>query len=202
MSLSYLARKDLFYVEFTRNFVPDEVAVNYNPYVDRMPTQISDARTLVESSLQGINIPSYQYDGVEQFHVDTLNHNQIGTNYRSSMNTQDLTNKSLNLTFKLLSGYINYWIMLDTFFFHYDFPNPKAFIGDISIRILDEGGNVMMTRIFKDCIMTGIGDFELAYSDNLQTFETFTVDLQYSVAETTFANPGDPSNFGENNLVT
>ena len=30
----------------------------------------------------------------------------------------------------------------------------------------------------------------------MQTFETFSIDLQYSVAETTFANPGNPSSFG------
>lgn len=191
-----LSRKDLFFVEFTKKFIPSAVADNYKAYVDRLPTQISDPKVLVESTLQGINIPSYQYNGVEQFHVDTSLHTQLGTNWRASTNTQDLTDKSLSLTFKLISGYINYWIMLDTFFYHYDFKNPEAFIGDVSVRILDEVGNVMFTRVFKNCIMTGIGEFELAYSDNLQTFETFTVNLQYSVAETTFANPGDPEVFG------
>tara|TARA_R110000796_G_scaffold44977_1_gene109238 strand:- start:2579 stop:3187 length:609 start_codon:yes stop_codon:yes gene_type:complete len=191
-----LNRKDLFYVEFTKKFIPQNIEDFYKPYVKNMPHQIDSPRVLVESSLQGITVPSYQYDGVEQGHVDTLNKNSITNIHRSNMNGQELAVKNLSLTFKLLNGYINYWILLDTFFAHYDFQNPEAVIGDISLRMLDNQENVMFTRVYKDVIFTGISEFELSYSENMQTFETFSIDLQYSVAETTFANPGNPSSFG------
>lgn len=194
--MEYLNRKDLFYVEFTNKFIPKEVDDFYRPYVERMPTQIVSPRKLVEASLQGITVPSYQYDPVNQHHVDTKNHNGITTNWRTSLNMQELTQKSLTCTFKLLNGYINYWILLDTFFYHNDMKNDEAFIGDISLRILDSEGLVMMTRKYNDCILTGISEFELAYSENIQTFETFTINLQYSTAETTFGNPGNPLKYG------
>tara|TARA_R110000737_G_scaffold345619_1_gene374383 strand:- start:858 stop:1469 length:612 start_codon:yes stop_codon:yes gene_type:complete len=195
--MKQLARKDLFYVEFTKKFIPEKIEDYYRPYIKSMPTQIDSPRVLVESSLQGVTVPSYQYEGVNQEHVDTLNHNSISTNWRSTMNGQETTTKNLTLTFKLLNGYINYWILLDTYFFHYEFENPEAFIGDISLRMLDNQENVMFTRVYKNCLLTGISDFELSYSDNIQTFETFTIDLQYSSAETTFANPGNPRSFGK-----
>jgi len=163
-----------------------------------MPHQLDSPRVLVESSMQGVTVPSYEYDGVNQGHVDTLNKNEITTNWRSTINAQENTVKSLSLTFKLLNGYINYWILLDTFFFHYDFKNPNPFIGDISLRMLDNDGNVMFTRVYKDCIFTSISDFELSYSENIQTFETFTIGLQYSKTETVFANTGNPNVFKYN----
>jgi len=193
--MEHLARKDLFYVEFTKKFIPQEIEDFYRPYVKNMPTQIDSPRVLVESSLQAVTVPSYRFDGVNQSQVDTLNKNSNSTNWRSTINPQEGATKSLTLTFKLLNGYINYWILLDTLFFHYDFKNAEAFIGDISLRMLDNQENVMFTRVYKDCIFTGISDFELSYSDNIQTFETFTIDLQYSNAETIFANPGNPNMF-------
>jgi hypothetical protein len=195
---NFLAQKDLFYVEFTKKFIPNKIEDFYKPYVKSMPHQLDSPRILVERSLQGVTVPSYQYDGVSQMHVDTLNHNGKTTNWRSTMNPQENTVKNLSLTFKLLNGYINYWILLDTFFFHYEMKNPEAFVGDISLRMIDNDNNVMFTRVYKDCIFTGISDFELSYSDNIQTFEVFTIDLQYSSAETTFANPGNPNLFNEN----
>lgn len=195
--MQYLSRKDLFFVEFTKKFIPDKIEKFYSDYVHRLPTQINSPRVLVESSLQGITVPSYQYDPVNQQHVDTLNNNSITTNWRTSFNMQELTQKSLTCTFKLLNGYINYWILLDTFFYHNDMKNTEAFIGDISLRILDSEGLVMMTRKYNDCIMTGISEFELAYSENIQTFETFTVSIQYSTAETIFGNPGNPIKYGQ-----
>lgn len=196
--MRHLARKDLFYVEFTNKFIPEDIEDFYKPYVKNMPTQIESPRVLVESSMQGITVPSYQYDAVSQGHVDTLNHNELTTNWRSSMNAQENSQKNLTLTFKLLNGYVNYWILLDTFFYHYDFKNKEAFIGDISLRMLDNQGSVMFTRIYRDCIFTGISDFELSYSENIQTFETFTIDLVYSKAETVFANPGNPNTLDTN----
>lgn len=196
MANTYLNRKDLFYVEFTKLFIPEDIEKFYRAYVDRLPTFVDSPRKLVESSLQGITVPSYQYDPVSQTGVDTMNKNTIETKYRSSYNMQDNTQKTLTCTFKLLNGYINYWILLDTFFFHNDQKTKSAYIGDISLRILDAEGLVMMTRKYKQCIITGISEFELSYSENIQTFETFNITLQYTVAETEFANPGNPIRFG------
>ena len=194
--MEYLSRKDLFYVEFTRGFIPDKLEEFYSPYVERMPTQITSPRVLVESSLQGVTIPSYQYDSVSQQTVDTLNHNGITNNWRTSLNMQDNTGKTITCTFKLLNGYINYWILLDTFFYHNDFKTKEPFINDISVRILDADGLVMMTRKYINCTVIGISEFELSYSDNIQSFETFNITFAYSVAETEFGNPGNPIQFG------
>ena len=194
----HLSRKDLFYVEFTKKFIPDSIENFYKPYVKSMPTQIESPRLLVESSLQGVNVPSYQFEGVSQGHVDTYNKNSISTNWRSNINAQELTEKNITLTFKLLNGYINYWILLDTLFYHYDMKNPNPFIGNISLRILDSDENIMFTRIYNDCILTSISEFELSYSENIQTFETFNIGIQFSTVETQFANPGNPNTFDEN----
>jgi hypothetical protein len=193
-----LNRKDLFYVEFTNKFIPEEIENFYKPYIKSMPTQIESPRKLIETSLQGVSVPSSRYDAVSQHGVDTFNKNAIYRNLRSTFNPQELSEKSLTLTFKLLNGYINYWILTDTFNYHYDMKNPNAVIGDISLRILDSDGLIMFTRVYKDCLLTGISDLELSYSENLQTFETFTITVVYSTTETTFANPGNTKSWNDN----
>jgi hypothetical protein len=193
---NFLNRKDLFYVELGKWFIPDHIENFYSTYVNRMPSFIESPRKLVESTIQSITIPSYSYDAVNQMTVDTFNKNGISSNYRTSLNAQELSEKTLTLNFKTLNGYINYWILQDTFFEHISMQNKNTFVGDISLRILDIEGYLMFTRVYKDCNFIGISEFEIAYSDNIQTFETFNITISYSNVETKFANAGKPSNFG------
>lgn len=194
---NFLNRKDLFYIEFGKWFIPEQIETFYMPYIDRMPTFIDSPRKLVESTVQSINIPSYSYESVEQMTVDTLNKNGISSNYRNSINIQEMSDKSISVNFKIINGYINYWILQDTFFCHNDMKTKKTFVGDISLRILDNDGYVMFTRVYKDCTFTGISEFEVGYAENIQTLETFSITLKYSNVETKFANAGTPSNFGK-----
>lgn len=193
---NFLNRKDLFYVELGKWFIPESIEKFYFPYINRMPTFIESPRTLVESTIQSITIPSYSYESIEQTTVDTLNKNGVTSNYRNSTNMQDLSDKSLTVNFKTLNGYVNYWILQDTFFYHNDMKNGNTFVGDISLRILDLEGLVMFTRVYKDCTFTGISEFEVGYGENIQTLDSFSITIKYSNVETTFANPGNPRNFG------
>lgn len=192
---NFLNRKDLFYVQFGKWFIPTDIDTFYMPYIERMPTYIDSSRILVESSLQSIKLPSFAYQPVNQITKDTYNKNSTSSNYRTSINMQENSDKTITLNFKTLNGYINYWILLDTFFYHNDMKNGNTFIGDISVYLLDVEGSIMFTRIFRDCIFNEISEIEMAYSENVQTFEIFSITLTYSKSEIEFSNPGNPLNF-------
>jgi len=184
--MSDLSRKDLFYVGFPKIFISDEIEAYYKPYVKRMPAYIDSPRELVKSTVQAITVPSFGYSVVDPFYKDKYSPTAITRQNRSSINPQDLSEKSLTITFKMVNGYVNYFIMLDTFFEHYDFSNKQAYMFDLPVHVLDNDGTIMFSRIFKDCIFSEISEFQLSYSENFAGFDTFTVTFNYTTSEMKF----------------
>ena len=191
------ARSDLFKVEFPRNFIPKSIKEKYAPYVFRMPTMINDVSDLINYTIQTVTIPTMNYTPAEQmkpegknkFVQQEPNPNSLGNSsteggrtrrWRSSQNIQEIFTKEFQVTFQLIDGHINYWIMLDTLLYYYNFQNKERFSESIPVRILDAEGNVMFTALFVDCLFTGLTEYQLSYSDLSQEFKTFDATFQYN----------------------
>lgn len=191
------ARSDLFKVEFPRTFIPETLKEKYSPYVFRMPTMINDVTDLINYTIQTVTIPTMNYEPVEQTIADTKNQfsdqtassNSLGNSiteagrtrkWRSSQNVQEIFTKEFTVTFQLIDGHINYWILLDTLLYFYNFQNKERFTQNIPVRILDAEGNVMFTAQFVDCLFTGLTEYQLSYSDLSQEFKTFDATFQYN----------------------
>ena len=184
--MSELSRKDLFYIGFPKKFISEQIEGFYQPYVKRMPTYVDSPRELVKSTVQAITIPSFGYPVVEQNYKDKYFPSAITRQNRSSLNPQDLSDKSLTITFKMINGYVNYWIMLDAFFEHYDYSNENPYMFDLPVHIMDNDGTIMFSRVFKDCIFSAISEFQISYSDNIAGFDTFDVTFNYTTSEMKF----------------
>lgn len=191
------ARSDLFKVEFPRNFIPASIKEKYEPYVFRLPTMINDVSDLINYTIQTVTIPTMNYTPVEQVKPEVKNRlvqeplspNSLGTSsteagrirrWRSSQNVQEVFTKEFTVTFQLIDGHINYWILLDTLLYFYDFKNRERFTENIPVRILDAEGNIMFTAQFIDCLFTGLTEYQLSYSDLSQEFKTFDATFQYN----------------------
>ena len=191
------ARSDLFKVEFPRTFIPKSLKDKYAPYVFRMPTMINDVSDLINYTIQTVTIPTMNYSPVEQMKPDTknpnvsedVNPNSLGRSsteagrtrrWRSSQNVQEIFTKEFQVTFQLIDGHINYWIMLDTLLYYYDFQNKDRFTPQVPVRILDSEGNVCFTAQFTDVLFTGLTEYQLSYSDLSQEFKTFDATFQYN----------------------
>ena len=191
------ARSDLFKVEFPRNFIPKSIKEKYEPYVFRMPTMINDVSDLINYTIQTVTIPTMNYTPAEQMKPEGKNRfvaeepspNSLGSSsteagrtrrWRASTNIQEIFTKEFQVTFQLIDGHINYWIMLDTLLYYYNFANKERFTESIPVRILDAEGNVMFTALFVDCLFTGLTEYQLSYSDLSQEFKTFDATFQYN----------------------
>ena len=191
------ARSDLFKVELPRTFIPKHLKDKYSPYVFRMPTMINDVNDFINYTIQTVTIPTMNYTPVEQmkpeaknkFAQETSTSPNLGMSsteagrirrWRSSQNAQEIFTKEFQITFQLVDGHINYWIMLDTLLYYYDFKNKERFTQNIPVRILDAEGNVMFTALFTDVLFTGLTEYQLSYSDLSQEFKTFDATFQYN----------------------
>lgn len=174
-------RNDLFKIEFPRIFIPDNIKERYAPYIFRMPTPVTDVSDLVNYSIQSITVPNFNYDPVEQ--VKPGNGDRArGTvkKWRQSLSPEMMIDRTFTVTFQLLDGNVNYWILLETFFHYYSFQNTKPYMMDVPLRIFDAEGNCMYTTLFKDCLFTGLNEFTLSYSDLTPEFKTFDCSFAFN----------------------
>ena len=190
------ARSDLFKVEFPRTFIPKEIKDKYAPYVFAMPTMINDVTDLVNYTIQSVTIPTMNWTPVEQVKpqqadrsAEVPSQNSLGQSttaagrtrrWRSSLNYQEIFTKEFQVTFQLIDGHVNYWIMLDTLLWYYDRKNKERFTESIPVRILDAEGNVMFTALFLDTLFIGLTEYQLSYSDLSQEFKTFDASFVYN----------------------
>jgi hypothetical protein len=174
-------RNDLFKVELPRVFIPKDVKERYEPYLFRMPTPITDVSDLVNYSIQSITIPNFNYNPVEQVKPGYYDQAK-GTvrKWRQSLSTEMLIDRTFTITFQLLDGNVNYWILLETFFHYYSFENKEPYTYDVPLRIFDAEGFCMYSTIFKDCLFTGLNQFTMSYSEITPEFRTFECNFAFN----------------------
>ncbi len=171
------SRNNLFSFSFPRNFIPKEVINLYKPYLNRMPGNlITEPIDLINYSIQGVNLPSVSYDPVI---VD--GHLGRKRQYRAVTQPQDNFSKEMTVKLQLLDGYINYWIMLDTFNYYYDFQNTNKYLPDsFSLNILDAEGLIIVTIKLGRVLFKDLGSLEMSFSNNAAEFTTFDTTFIYN----------------------
>jgi len=101
--------------------------------------------------------------------------------YRDSKPEQELIPGEFTLTFQLMDGFINYWMMVDLMFYWYGFPNPDPFIPEgTTIRMLDLEGNQLVSAQFRNVLFKSVGSLDLSFSSNQLDFTTFECSFAYN----------------------
>jgi hypothetical protein len=181
-------RNDLFKIELPRMFIPKDVKEKYTPYLFRMPTPVTDVSDVINYSIQSITIPNFNYEPIEQ--VKPGNSPQAkGTTrkFRNAMSPEMLIDRTFTITFQLLDGNVNYWILLETFFHYYDFNNKIPYTLDIPLHIFDGEGIRMYSVQFHDCLFTGLNQFTLSYSEMTPEFRTFEATFSFNEMKIDFS---------------
>jgi hypothetical protein len=181
-------RNDLFKIELPRTFVPQDVKDRYTPYLFRMPTPVTDVIDVINWSIQSITIPNFNFAPIEQVKPgNQLQAKGTTRRWRNSMSPEMLIDRNFTITFQLLDGNINYWIMLETFFHWYSFENKKPFTLDIPLHIFDAEGLRMYSVQFHDVLFTGLNQFTLSYSEITPEFRTFECTFGFNELKIDFA---------------
>jgi hypothetical protein len=170
------ARNNLFEFNFPKTFMPDTVSKKYKGYLNRIPGNvIEEPIDFINYTIQSINIPGIGYEPVEQLQKPGRN-----IQYRDARPVQELFQKELTVTFQLVDGYINYWMMQDLLRYYYAFENRQPFLEDLNVRMLDSEGNALVTARLIRPIMKNMGDLSLSFASNVAEFTTFDVTFGYN----------------------
>lgn len=180
-------RNDLFKVEIPRIFVPKAIKERYAPYLFRMPTPVTDVSDIINYSIQSISMPNFNFQPIEQVKPGYYEQAKGTTRrFRQALSPEMLIDRNFTITFQLLDGNVNYWIMLETFFHYYDFETKEPYTFNIPISIYDAEGNRMYSATFKDCLFTGLNQFTLSYSELTPEFRTFEATFAFNEIQIDF----------------
>lgn len=170
------SRDNLFEFNFPRHFIPQHIADKYKPYLNRIPGNIiEEPIDFINYTIQAVNLPGFGYDPVEQ-----TRRGGHRIQYRDSKPNSELSQKELIVQFQLVDGYINYWILLETLKYYYDFDTERQFTDNLNLRITDSEGNVLVTARMIGVLMQQIDDLSMSFASNVAEFKTFNVTFVYN----------------------
>jgi len=170
------ARNNLFSFQFPRNFVPSDISEKYKPYLNRIPGNvIEEPVDFINYTIQGCNFPSVSQDPIET--------NARGSSrFHRAVKPGTTDDKTFTVTFQLVDGYINYWMMRDLFKHYYSHTKtPEHFIQDLALSITDSEGNVIVNVTMMYPIILGVGELSMSFASNVAEFTTFDIAFQYNV---------------------
>jgi len=171
------ARSNQFIFNFPRTFVPQEIADRYDPYLNKIPGNlVTKSIDLINYSVQSVNFPSAEYTPVEQLDLGGLKRQ-----FRSSVNTQELFDKTLTVSMRLFDGFINYWMMFDIFNYYYKFQNENAYLPEgMRLQILDSDGSTFVTAEMRRVLFQTMGSLDLSFAENTSDIKTFDCTFVYN----------------------
>jgi hypothetical protein len=170
------SRDNLFEFNFPRNFIPTHIINKYKPYLNRIPGNIIfEPIDFINYTIQGINVPGFGFDPVEQMRAGGRK-----IQYRDSKPDSELSQKELIVQFQLVDGYVNYWILLETLKYYYDMDTRQPFTENLNLRITDGEGNSLVTARLISPLMQQIDDLNMSFANNVAEFRTFNVTFVYN----------------------
>ena len=170
------SRNNSFDFRFPRKFIPEPVAEKYKKYLNKVPgALLSEPVDFVNYSIQGLNIPGISFDPITQADNDGTTRS-----HRGAVPIQNTVQREFTVTFQLLDGYINYWIMIDTLLYYYARSTKQPYIDPITLRILDAEGASVAYMEFNQIIMNSINELSLSMSENVADFSTFECTFVYN----------------------
>jgi len=126
------------------------------------------------ASIQACTFPALTAEPVEQvLYEDPIS-------WKGGKRLETYLSREINLTFKLYEGYINYWILYDTFRAFYDLDNKEEYLSDITLSFLDQTGFEFIAVEFHQILITSLSELELNYSSNTAEFKTFNANFKYN----------------------
>lgn len=171
----HAARNDQFFFNFKRTFIPKEISDKYYNYVNRLPNAIDDVTDYLNSTIQGITMPTREHEPQIQ------NQKGIETGFLGSRPWQALNSKEFEITFQLVDGYVNYLILYEVFDYYYKFKdNKNLHIDPFDFFIMDYDGLILSSFKAKQVIFKRLSQLELSYADNIQQFKTFTATFMFN----------------------
>lgn len=200
---SLKGRQDLFKITLPDEFIPEQINEKYSKLINEYNSFIHRPIDFLNESIQGVEILGFTQAAVVQQQHGTGNwasrqstieankflHAASDVAYRAEMNPLNLIDKTLRVTFRHTLGFINYFLLLESFWTLYQRDtSSKQLPQFITIDIFSDIGTTLSKIKIYDPIIDGIDMLQLNYTQPIAQSQTFNCEMKYSNIEFEFVD--------------
>ena len=196
--LSLKSRQDMYRLILPDELIPEEINEKYTKILTDRRSFIYKPIDLLNETIQKIQVLGFNNGTVAQQQVMTgrsvlhpndpayepqneFQHPHSDYNYRTAANPVALVDKTFNIDFRHTLGYLNYFILFESFFYqNMRDMNYKNLPKQINVDIYNEGGEIYSRIVLFDPLIDGIDMLDLDFSQPVANSQTFRVIFKYS----------------------
>ena len=196
--LSLKSRQDLYRLILPDELIPEEINEKYTKILMDKRSFIYKPIDLLNETIQKIQVLGFNNGTVAQQQVMTghsvmhpndpayepqnaFQYPHTDYNYRTTANPVSLVDKTFNIDFRHTLGYLNYFILFESFFYqNMRDMNYKNLPKQMNVDIYNEGGEIYSRIVLFDPLIDGIDMLDLDFSQPVANSQTFRVIFKYS----------------------
>ena len=187
-------RQDRYRLLLPESLVPKEINDKYARVLQRQHSFIYKPIDLLNESIQKIQVLGFNNGVIEQgqsrrgeplrnpsrVSENELMHSAAPMPYRSPAGPVSLIDNTLNIDFRHQAGFLNYFLLFESFFYQYSRDTKTDAMPDVfPIEIFNEDGEVYCRIMLYDPVMEGMDMLDLDFTQTVAQSQTFRVVFKY-----------------------
>jgi hypothetical protein len=168
------ALSNQFIFQFPVNFIEKDIQDKYQKYLENNNMPYDNILDYINSTIKEVIFPNLSFSSPD---MTLIRSKKI--EWKESGHLFDKFQNELDITFKSVDSYSNYFMMLDILTNYYQ-NNRKQYIDFFLLQILDKYGNLLYTVSFKDIVLKSISEVRLGYNIQETSEKTFTITYRYN----------------------
>jgi len=168
------AQNSQFIFNFPEDFIEQYLVDQFDKLMEKNFISYDSVTDYINSTIKEIVFPASSFEVKTQ----TLKRGKQFS-YKDSKSVFDNFTNELDITFRSVDSYLNYFIMLQILIEFY-LNTDKHHIPVFNLQILDKDGNLIYTIYFEQILLKTIGEVRLGYNSQDITEKTFSITFRYN----------------------
>jgi len=168
------AQSNQFIFLLPTDFIEPDLYEKFQKILDNNHMPYDTVIDYINSNIKEFIFPSLTFGASEMTYWKSKK-----IEWKESGNVFDKFQNELDITFKAVDSYMNYFMMVEILIEYY-LNNSKQYIPDFSLQILDKNGDLIYTILFKDIILKSLSEVRLSYQSQDASEKTFTITFRYN----------------------
>jgi hypothetical protein len=171
-----------FIFNLPQSFLPAETIETYKPILEKNWVQYENVIDYLNSTIKSVNFPGITFDMPTQIRMRGKERS-----FKPARNVQDIiTQRELQVTFRSVDSYLNYWLLFDIINKHYlDVENQ--FLQPFTITTLDIYRDAIYIIKFYEIILKSLSETNFNYSSQkINSASDFTLTFNFNFYDIEF----------------
>lgn len=184
------AQNNQFIFNLPMDFIESWQVEQFQKFMDKNFIPYTDVNSYLSSTIKEIVFPGSTYNVQEQFL-------KFGKNvaWKDSKNVLDTFTNEIDITFRAVDSYFNYFMLLQILVEFY-LNNNKHQIPTFALQILDKDGSLIYTILFNEVLLKSISEIRLGYQNYEISEKVFNVTFRYNFIDVRW-NLGEEDSSGK-----